>query len=329
MTRIDADASPPADRRLEPLLHATDEAREQRMVELIVEVAEPQARRVIDRYAQFDSVSAEDAEDIVATVALRLVTLLRGGASSGDEAIRDFDSYVSRLTYNALNDHFRRRFPQRTRLKNRLRYALTHDPRLGLWTAGERLVCGLARWQGKAAGGIPSQLPVAVLQRQQTRPAEALVRLFEAIAGPVVFDALVDLLADVWHVVDAPPAGDQGARRSAESAFEWRQFLGSLWSEAMHLRPMQRKALLLNLRDAETSHVLNLFVLTGIASFEAIAEAVELTPRELEAIWHDLPLDDLTIASRLGVTRQQVINLRKSARERLARRLSYRKERDE
>jgi hypothetical protein len=34
-----------------------------------------------------------------------------------------------------------------------------------------------------------------------------------------------------------------------------------------------------------------------------------------------LPLDDLTIAARLGLTRQQVINLRKSARLRLARRL--------
>jgi hypothetical protein len=34
-----------------------------------------------------------------------------------------------------------------------------------------------------------------------------------------------------------------------------------------------------------------------------------------------LPLDDATIAGLLGLTRQQVINLRKSARERLARRL--------
>jgi hypothetical protein len=40
----------------------------------------------------------------------------------------------------------------------------------------------------------------------------------------------------------------------------------------------------------------------------------------LSALWDQLPLDDLSIAARLGVTRQQVINLRKAARARLARR---------
>jgi len=34
-----------------------------------------------------------------------------------------------------------------------------------------------------------------------------------------------------------------------------------------------------------------------------------------------LPLEDAAIAERLGLTRQQVINLRKSARARLARRM--------
>ena len=37
-----------------------------------------------------------------------------------------------------------------------------------------------------------------------------------------------------------------------------------------------------------------------------------------------LPLDDLRVAERFGITRQQVINLRKSARERLGRRLAMR-----
>jgi hypothetical protein len=34
-----------------------------------------------------------------------------------------------------------------------------------------------------------------------------------------------------------------------------------------------------------------------------------------------LPLDDLELAAHLAVTRQQIINLRKAARARLARRL--------
>ena len=49
--------------------------------------------------------------------------------------------------------------------------------------------------------------------------------------------------------------------------------------------------------------------------------AVGLTYSELRAIWDQLPLSDIAIAERLELTRQQVINSRKSARQRLARRL--------
>jgi hypothetical protein len=38
-------------------------------------------------------------------------------------------------------------------------------------------------------------------------------------------------------------------------------------------------------------------------------------------LWESLPLEDTTIAGRFRLTRQQVINARKSARERLTRRL--------
>jgi hypothetical protein len=38
------------------------------------------------------------------------------------------------------------------------------------------------------------------------------------------------------------------------------------------------------------------------------------------ALWNKLPMDDNGIAAFLRVTRQQVINFRKSAKERLARR---------
>jgi hypothetical protein len=46
-----------------------------------------------------------------------------------------------------------------------------------------------------------------------------------------------------------------------------------------------------------------------------------LGAEEFANLWNELPLEDASIASLLGVTRQQVINLRKSARERLTRRM--------
>jgi hypothetical protein len=82
-------------------------------------------------------------------------------------------------------------------------------------------------------------------------------------------------------------------------------------------------ALLLGLRDEHGSAIVSLLILLRIATFDELAAAVELSPEALTAIWDQLPLADMVIAGRLGLTRQQVINLRKSARERLGRRLPF------
>ncbi|MFI5179332.1 MAG: hypothetical protein ACHQO8_12240, partial [Vicinamibacterales bacterium] len=62
--------------------------------------------------------------------------------------------------------------------------------------------------------------------------------------------------------------------------------------------------------------------LTGIATIRQIAEVLDIPALDLAALWSELPLDDTRIGARLKLTRQQVINLRKSARERLSRRMA-------
>jgi hypothetical protein len=102
---------------------------------------------------------------------------------------------------------------------------------------------------------------------------------------------------------------------------EKRIFLQRLWEEVRELPLAQRVALLLNLREADGRGCLALFPATGVATLRQIAEALEISAERLAELWLQLPLDDATIAGLLDLTRQQVINLRKSARERLARRL--------
>jgi len=79
--------------------------------------------------------------------------------------------------------------------------------------------------------------------------------------------------------------------------------------------------LLLSLRDANGRGVLTLLPLTGIASIRQIAEALAMSAEKLATMWNELPVEDAIIAASLGVTRQQVINLRKCARARLLRRI--------
>jgi hypothetical protein len=114
-----------------------------------------------------------------------------------------------------------------------------------------------------------------------------------------------------------PPETRAGAHRELEG----RQFLTALWLEVRELPVGQRRALLLNLRDDQGRDRLALLTLTGLATREDLARLLDLPEKELATLWGDLPLDDRTIALRFELTPRQVINLRKSARARLARRL--------
>jgi RNA polymerase sigma factor (sigma-70 family) len=305
----------------------TAAAREEEIERLVVGVARPLVARIVGRHARTDgNLRPADADDVMATVSLRLVVRLRALVEGEDDVIEDFERYVSSLTYNALNDLQRSRFPERARLKTRLRYILTHDRRLALWSSASGAVAGLAAWSGSATARDVHLHPssVTAAMRDSRRTADALAAIFATIRQPLTLDALVLLTAELWNIADVSITGDPSAVPDAQpqplEAMESREFLRVLWREIRELRPLQRKALLLNLRDSETVNVVALLVVTGTASFDELAAAIDMSAADLAAIWNDLPLDDLRIAELLGLTRQQVINLRKSARERLARR---------
>ena len=312
------------DPRLIPLIESGGSDAE--IERLLVEVAAPVVRRVIARYVRGTGDAGRDAADLESTINLRLLHKLRSIATAPTPAVEDLDSYVATVSYNVINDHFRRQYPERTRLKNRVRHVLTRDPRLASWNAPAGVVAGLKEWSGATAAVTAVPLdPSDATRRMRDRdhPADALFALFEAIGTPVEMETLLAYVANVWQVelapreVKAPAAELQTAPLQLES----RELLRALWREIGELRPMQRKALLLNLHDDETVNVVSLLVLTGMAKFDDIAAVLEMPPQDLAAIWNDLPLDDLRIGALLNVTRQQVINLRRSARDRLRRRL--------
>lgn len=320
----------PIDPRLERLFAAHGEQVDREIEFLILEVAQPLVASILSRYkGPGAGLAPHEFDDLTSTVHLRLVAKLRTLPGAADP-IAEFERYVATLTYNVVNDHLRRVFPARTRLKNRLRYTLTHDGRLALWPVDALLVAGSSDWRGAvryASEVMLADAAYSAAMRQSDRIGDALVAIFGATRSPVIFDALVTFTARLWHITEAET---EEADRSATPAhavngaasLETRQYLRILWREIQELRPMQRKALLLNLRASDAGNVTSLIVLTGVARFDDLAAALEMPPEALAAIWNDLPLDDLRIASMLQVTRQQVINLRKSARQRLERRMA-------
>ena len=248
----------------------------------------------------------DDVEDLHSQVVLRLLKRLTSLGAS--EPIDSFPDYVAVVTYHVVDDYVRGRDPQRALMANRLKYVLTRNPAFALWAAGPELVCGIAAWKGSPPApldvastmdcvGIDDSLSALFRETGRAIPFQAVVTLFMRSRAPEVRDAT-----------------EEDASRRVEA----RQLLERLWSEILALPPRQRVALLLNLREGELPQ----FVVSGIAPFDAVASAVGWSAEALANAWSELPFDDARIGSMLALPQQQVINLRKSARARLQRKMA-------
>ena len=333
---------------LVPLLEAEEQEREHLCIQLLAQHADPIVRQVVRRRLGSGLHGAQDVEDVRSEVVVQLLARLEEFRTDPvQKAIANLEGYVAVMAYHACDQYLRRRYPRRARLKNRLRYALTHSPELAIWPGSHGAsLCGLVAWREEE--GV--RAPGARLQRlkadphvvgeavwggrepEATPPAELLVTLFAWLGHPLELAEVVELAATLLRIRDSEPAAlpDEArlsdrevgsATAPPDSLLDQRRFLERLWSELPLLPPRQRTALLLNLRDDQGCDMLDLLLFTGTTTFRDLALVLELPAEELAALWNRLPLPDAEIAGRLGATRQQVINLRKCARERLWRRL--------
>jgi RNA polymerase sigma factor (sigma-70 family) len=306
------------DPRLAGYLAAGDEwTRGRELERILIEHVQPRVRSVVEEYVRTDCpIEPHDVDDIVAQVTLRVLRKLRAASVLEEESVQSVEAYVTTVTKNSVRDLMRRRSPERTRLKSRVRYLFEHDSRLSLWSVEGVTLCGLASWRGRH----DYETNGAAVWSAAVLTAEEMAVALTALDRPVRLADLVGVL--VGEEEPRPEPRTDGAYEMQRDALEAQQYLQLLWREIRELPPKQRAALLLNLRQPGSGNAVTLFVAIGIATVDEIAEAVELSPDQLSAIWDSLPLDDLRIAAYLGLRRQQVINLRKSARERLARRMA-------
>lgn len=295
-------------------------------------------------------IPAQDEEDVHGEVVVQLVARLSALKLDRErQMIADFRGYVAVVAFNACHYYLRRKYPQRWRLKNRVRYVLTHHAPFALWESpGEVWLCGLAAWRVSGESPLGASRLQSLrddsskLSRVDLKGADArhvalpdlLAAIFDWSQAPLEMDALVNTVAALQGVTDQPLlAGDDEGREGGSlnqrlpdkrsdlgTEVERHSYLVRVWEELLQLPLPQRVALLLNLRDSQEG-VLALLPISGVATIRQIAEAVAIPAVEFAGLWNGLPLDDAAIATRLGVTRQQIINLRKAARARLGRRM--------
>ena len=281
-----------------------------------------------------------ETEDHFQEARLQLWQCVQSAENRSSETVRNL---AAAIAWRVCIHRLRRDYPQFQALRNRVRYALARQRGLAQWRANDTAVAGFAAWQG-ARAPLPAGRLAALLDDRkfewQTQgwasqssasfgPAliEWLTAIFNHAAAPVPLNELVAWLADKLALAepqqtdDAALAEHQGTATDPAQCAEQRAFLTRLWEEIVTLPLHQRAAVLLNLRDEAGRGCIAFFPLVGIASLAQLAATLELTPERFAELWHDLPLEDARIAELFGLTRQQVINARKSARERLARRL--------
>lgn len=294
---------------LRPLLASAEPCSRDAALEQLFRAAEPVMEAVAGHYRRRGMLDPSEAEDVVSTVRVRLMLKLQRLAAGEGDPIATFDGYVARLAYNAVNDVFRGRHPQRAMLKKRLREIAVRDRRFAIDQRPGGAVCRLRSQDG----GPVAPVSVVPLPDDIGNALEALLR---AAGGPLLLnDVLAELYTAAAERAPAIVDADTPLLR-----LQRREDLAALWGEIVLLPLQQRSALLLNLRAESGGNAIALFVLLGVTTFDGLAQSLGMAAEELAALWSTLPLDDLTLAARLGVTRQQIINFRKAARKRLARR---------
>lgn len=309
---------------LRPLLMAGSETEcDQAIADLLSTHVYWRVERILLSRFLRSSLDEQHREDVRSEILLRLVDRLRRLA--GDPTVVPIESlpdYVSVVAFNAFDEFARRTTPARARLRNRIRYALRHDGGLAMWETAGEVLCGRAEWAGRPESASVAGSPT---QRTGRHPIAALLgRLFDEVGNPVAFNDVVQYVARVQGCDDRPralQAEPAAGRADPSERLADLQYLQRLWEEICALPLRQRIALLLNARDEGGESVMRFLPVVGVASIRQIGNTLAINAEELADLWPELPLEDTRIAIILQVTRQQVINLRRTARERLQRRM--------
>jgi RNA polymerase sigma factor (sigma-70 family) len=349
-------ASQELDTLLRAFLQEPIEAESNHLLEkLLCEHAQPLVKQIIwaklrlyPRRAD-DHRELQDSEDISHEVTLQLLKRLREfKANRAVEEFSDFRGYVAVIAYNACYRYLRQKYPERYRLKSKLRYILTHQKGFALWESDhQEWLCGLSVWRHQKKSftikeplrqlrDSPQVMELARLSQKNPQPnsvVHLLAAIFNWLGKPIELEELVNIVAGLNEIKEPiapadsegenlvdPREDDAGLLARLAIRQEQHMYLRRLWAEICDLPLEQRTALLLSLRNKQGDDMITLLADVRVASLRQIAEALAIPAEALAQLWNALPLDDATIAIRLGVTRQQVINLRQSARRRLLRR---------
>lgn len=280
----------------------------------------------------------QTAFDIVSEVKTKIVAeLSHQRVGKRADRINNLEAYVRKTAANAANHYIRQKNPHRLRLKNQLRYLLSHDRRFSLWRSDEGIwLCGKSKDRTErsisvkgACEDLRSKLEATGIFADRADLVELVAGVFDHCEGVLSFNDLIGLIFELRKLTEPIQIDDEALSEGRPSQpeddvldqLERTAYVGQLWREICKLPMRHRAALLFNLRDQNGDGLIVIFPIARAATISEIAQALGFSVDEFATIWNELPWDDQRIAEYLGLTRQQVINLRQSARMALRKRI--------
>jgi RNA polymerase sigma factor (sigma-70 family) len=329
------------DALLLPYLGATDESeRQQHLDELLLLYAAPIVRITL-RHRLGLSVSLtgtnpsnQRAQDLYQDIMLRIVQALNDLKSSPENRrIIDFRKYVRLVATNVCRDYLRSRSPARRRLRDNIRLILARHPDFALWQTKGPYVCGFAVWQERGTPLQPWQRQDQMLDeeieafRSATYPrqhptrlpvSKVLSDLFEWTDAPIYLDTVVKILTRLLDVKDdSVEAFDEESEASLEASFsreiqdaqsliEEKELLRRAWQAVKRLPGEQRDAYCLLFHDERGWDFFSLLIEAEIVTLVELSQVLGRSPKEINRLRSQMPMDGPTAAAELNVPRPQV-----------------------
>ncbi|GAB4453320.1 MAG: hypothetical protein OHK0029_05890 [Armatimonadaceae bacterium] len=308
----------------------------------------------LERCALQAGIPADRVSLVVSDATIGLITFLRSQRAAGLSPPANMPAYLRVTVENAETNLLRQHFTMFLRFKHRVRFVAENTPELVSWgEQGTRLVSvqspEIVRRSRVSLQDDPVRFEpplraarIAGFPEDSKALRAMLITLLRAVDAPVALPDLTETLArlfDLDHPDDIPLDADYVSPASSLADalhapdtpnavlanLANQELLSRVWAEMRALRPLQRAALLLSLRDAKGRGILELLPEVQVASLseihQTLAEAMPLSEEQWERLRYTMPLPDGETARWLGTSIQNVRGLRRAARERLQRRL--------
>ena len=330
-----------------PYLQALDDIqRQERLDELLLLKATPVVRQTLRRRLGFHvdqrgtNPHNQDAEDLYQEIMAKVVHSLRDSTTT--KSIENFQQYVARIASNACNDALRAKSPARARLKNNLRYVLSHHQDFAIWKWEGETLTGFNMWRdsSKSLSSVRQLANVhetvnnfhserfARKDVHQVPLTRIVAELFLWTGSPIEVDVLVNIVAAVLEIKDQPhesvdepnayiEARVADSTLSSSSRLDEQALLYNLWQALKELSVEQRDVFCFGFEDESGRDFFRVVLEAEVVSFGELVNELGRSPETIMSLWSQMPMDDDAIAIELKTKRTQVQKWRFRALQRL------------